>query len=317
MNAPPQFTSKLLTSETMAKLERMELITRKVFRGRMKGERRSKRRGQSVEFADYRNYVAGDDLRFIDWNLFARLDRLYLKLFLEEEDLHLYTIVDDSMSMTFGDPSKFFVAKQIAACLGYIGLCHGDRVSLSTFSTTRSPLVLRGKSSVHRMLGLLESTQVQPSAAISNTAMSSTAGSDQRVSDKSMRQAIKNFCLSNQGKGIVVLITDLLDRDGYEAALRMLIAREMDVFLVHLLSPEELSPNVDGDLKLTDCEGGPAVDISVSGPMLERYHAALKDFLDQAKTFCSRLSINYVPARSDESVDRLVNEYFRARGLVR
>ena len=110
-------SSAILSAETMAKLERMELVSRKIFRGRMKGERRSKRKGQSVEFADFRNYVSGDDLRFIDWNLFARMDRLYLKIFLEEEDLHFYTIIDDSMSMDFGEPSKFFVAKQIAASL--------------------------------------------------------------------------------------------------------------------------------------------------------------------------------------------------------
>ena len=141
----------------MAKLERMELVSRKIFRGRMKGERRSKRKGQSVEFADFRNYVSGDDLRFIDWNLFARMDRLYIKIFLEEEDLHFYTIIDDSMSMDFGEPSKFFVAKQIAASLAYIGLCRGDRVSVSSFETSASPVVIRGKSSTHRLLGHLDS----------------------------------------------------------------------------------------------------------------------------------------------------------------
>lgn len=303
MNLSTRTSSALLSSETMAKLERMELITRKVFRGRMKGERRSKRRGQSVEFADFRNYVAGDDLRFIDWNLFARLDRLYLKIFLEEEDLHVYTIIDDSMSMGFGDPSKFWVGKQIAASLSYIGLCHGDRVSISTFSSCRSPLVLRGKSNVHRMLQMLESAKCQ----------STSAG----VSNQSMRQAIKDFCLTNQGKGIVVLITDLMDREGYDAALRMLIAREMDVFLIHILSPEELSPNLEGDLKLIDCEDQQTVDISVSSTMLEKYHETLRNFLAQAKTFCSKLSISYVPARSDQNVESLVNDYMRARGLVR
>ena len=313
MSQTTSVSSRLLSSETMAKLERMELVTRKVFRGRMKGERRSKRRGQSVEFADYRNYVPGDDLRFIDWNLFARLDRLYLKLFLEEEDLHLYTVIDDSLSMSFGDPSKFWVAKQIAACLGYIGLCHGDRVSISTFSTTHAPLVIRGKSSVHRLLSMLESSQVQPQSADG----SRKTVAENQADHRSMRQAMKSFCLRNQGKGIVVVITDLLDRDGYESALRMLVAREMDVIVVHLLSPEELSPNLEGDIRLTDCEDRESVDVSVSAPMLERYHATLNEFLTQAKTFCSRLSINYVPARSDQSAELLVNEYLRARGLVR
>src|SRR5210317_1740597 len=118
---------ELLSPELLAKLERMELVSRKIFRGRMKGERRSRRRGQSVEFADFRNYVPGDDLRFIDWNMYARLDKLFLKVFLEEEDLHFYALLDTSLSMDFGSPTKLFYAKQLAASLGFIGLCRGDR----------------------------------------------------------------------------------------------------------------------------------------------------------------------------------------------
>src|SRR5918995_3928645 len=118
----------LLSPQLLAQLERLELVTRKIFRGRMKGERRSRRKGQSVEFADFRQYVPGDDLRFIDWNLYARMERLYLKLFLEEEDLHFYALIDASTSMDFGDPSKLFYAKQLAAALAFVGLCRADRV---------------------------------------------------------------------------------------------------------------------------------------------------------------------------------------------
>ncbi len=111
----------LLNPELMAQLERLELVSRKIFRGRMKGERRSTRKGQSVEFADFRNYVPGDDLRFIDWNTYARLDRLFLKIFFEEEDLHFYTLIDASASMEFGTPTKLQYAKQLAAALGFVG----------------------------------------------------------------------------------------------------------------------------------------------------------------------------------------------------
>ena len=131
--APPKKNSQdepLLSPALLAQLERMELVSRKIFRGRMKGERRSKRKGQSVEFADFRNYVAGDDLRFIDWNMYARLDKLFLKLFMEEEDLHFYTLIDVSPSMQFGSPTKFQYAKQLAGALGYIGLCRADRVKI-------------------------------------------------------------------------------------------------------------------------------------------------------------------------------------------
>ena len=139
--------SPLLSPELLAQLERLELVSRKIFRGRIKGERRSRRKGQSVEFADFRSYVAGDDLRFIDWNTYARLDRLFLKMFLEEEDLHFYALVDASPSMDFGSPTKLVYAKQLAAALGFVGLVHGDRVRVETLGqTARAPgPILRGR----------------------------------------------------------------------------------------------------------------------------------------------------------------------------
>src|SRR5438132_2248292 len=120
-------TQPLLEPAFLARLAKIELVSKKIFLGRMKGERRSKRKGQSVEFADYRNYVIGDDLRFLDWNLFARLNRLFIRLFMEEEDLHFYILIDNSLSMDFGSPSKLRYAKQVAADLGFIGLVNMDR----------------------------------------------------------------------------------------------------------------------------------------------------------------------------------------------
>src|SRR6516164_186132 len=131
---PETPTQPLLDPQFLARLEQLELVSRKIFLGRMKGERRSKRKGQSVEFADYRNYVVGDDLRFLDWNLYARLDRLFLRLFLEEEDLHFYILLDNSLSMDFGTPTKLHYAKQIAAALGFIGLVNLDRVVIEAFN---------------------------------------------------------------------------------------------------------------------------------------------------------------------------------------
>lgn len=288
----------LLSPELLAKLERMELVSRKIFRGRMKGERRSKRKGQSVEFADFRNYVAGDDLRFIDWNLYARLDRLYLKLFLEEEDLHFFGLIDDSLSMDFGNPTKFWVAKQLIAALGYVGLCRGDRVQINSFSSSgKSGAALRGRSSLVRMVSHIQG--MEPSEP------------------PPLETCVKNFCLRNPGKGIVVLITDLMDKSGYESALRLLVAREMDVYLIHLLAPEELEPQLVGDLKLVDCEDGDTREISVSSQLLKRYHDTLNAFVGQAKSYCNRRSIAYIPARSDQAVDVLINQYLRQRGLVR
>src|SRR6266851_2860927 len=158
---PDTPTPPLLDSQFLARLEQLELVSRKIFLGRMKGERRSKRKGQSVEFADYRNYVIGDDLRFLDWNLFARLERLFIRLFMEEEDLHFYVLLDNSLSMDFGSPTKLHYAKQIAAALGFIGLVNLDRVVIEVFNNrlTQSLPALRGRRSLWRLLDFLEKVE--------------------------------------------------------------------------------------------------------------------------------------------------------------
>src|SRR5262245_17489095 len=143
----PETAPPLLDPTFLARLEQLEIVSRKIFQGRTKGERLTRRKGQSVEFADFRNYVVGDDLRFLDWNLFARLDRLFLRLFLEEEDLHFYILLDNSGSMDFGAPTKLHYAKQVAAALGFVGLVNLDRVGVEGFNDrlTQSLAPLRGR----------------------------------------------------------------------------------------------------------------------------------------------------------------------------
>src|SRR6516165_3516363 len=151
---PADSSGPLLDPEFLHKLEQLELVSKRIFVGRMKGERKSKRRGSSVEFAEHRNYAVGDDLRHIDWNVYGRLDRLFLKLFLEEEDLHVYTVLDTSLSMDFGSPTKLRYGKQVAAALAFIGLCNHDRILLDTFASQLSgglPSV-RGRSQMYRVV---------------------------------------------------------------------------------------------------------------------------------------------------------------------
>jgi len=291
--------TNLLPPDLLAQLERLELVTRKVFRGRMKGERRTKRKGQSVEFADFRGYVPGDDVRSIDWNLYARLDKLIVKLFLEEEDLHFYTLIDASRSMDFGEPTKLDYAKQLAAALGFIGLVRADRVQIETLDQglrERGP-VFRGRKSVWRMLDYLNS--IEPGDPVT------------------LAEGLKNFCLRNTGRGVVVLMSDLMDKSGYEAGLRYLISQRMDVYVIHLLSQEELEPDVKGDLKLVDCEDQDVAEISVSVPLLARYKSTLDAFVSGAQDFCSRRGMNYLLANNKTPVKELISNYLRRRGLVR
>jgi uncharacterized protein (DUF58 family) len=292
-------SNALLSPELLAQLERLELVSRKIFRGRLKGERRSTRKGQSVEFADFRNYVPGDDLRFIDWNTYARLDRLFLKMFFEEEDLHFYALLDASPSMDFGTPTKLHYAKQLAAALGFIGLVRSDRVRIETLGqpASRPAPVFRGRKSLYRMLSHLDS--IEPD----------------ETSD--LTQGTKNFCIRNPGKGIVILISDLMDKQGYAAALKYLLSRQMDVYVIQILSSEELDPDIKGDLRLVDCEDGDVAEISASAPLLRRYQKTLAAFVEGAREFCNRRGMNYLLANNQLPVDQLVSSYLRKRGLVR
>lgn len=292
-------TSNLLSPELLAKLEKMELVSRKIFRGRMKGERRSPRKGQSVEFADFRNYVPGDDLRFVDWNTYARLEKLFLKMFLEEEDLHFYALIDASESMNFGEPTKLRYAAELAAALGFVGLIRSDRVKIETLGqSAREPApVFRGRRSLWRMLEHAEG--VEPGQSIS------------------LAEGVRNFCLRNSGRGIVVLLSDLMDKTGYEAALKYLVSRDMDVYVIHVLSAEELEPDLQGDLQLIDCEDRDLAEITVSGPLMKRYKQTLSAFINQARDFCTRRGMVYLLARNEVPVEELITGYLRTRGLVR
>lgn len=296
----PEEPVELLSPALLARLERVELATRRIFRGRMKGERRSNRQGESVEFADFRNYVPGDDLRHIDWNLYARLDKLFLKLFLEEEDLHFFALIDSSLSMGFGEPTKLHVAKQLAAALGYIGLTRSDRVrveSLQAATGRGSPPALRGKKDLWRMLAGLG--ELEPDGTVDLLA------------------GVKGFALRNPGKGILVLISDLMDKSGYQSALRFLVAQQYDVYVLQVLALEELQPELQGDLRLIDCEDGDAAEITVTSALLDQYQQTVTAFTGGVREFCTRRGMNYLLVNNQQPVDQVVLGYLRARGLVR
>jgi uncharacterized protein (DUF58 family) len=289
----------MLDAKFLAQLEQLELVSRKIFMGRMKGERRSKRKGQSVEFADYRNYVIGDDLRFLDWNLYARLDKLFLRLFMEEEDLHFYVLIDNSLSMDFGKPTKLHYAKQIAAALGFIGLVNLDRVVIEAFNNrlTQSLPAVRGRRSLWRLLDFLN--KVEPAGP------------------SDLNQALRTFSLKCSGKGIVVVLSDFMDKGGYEQALRYLIARQLDVYVIQILSQEEIEPEIMGDLKLVDVEDDDVAELTVNGPLLKRYKQNLAAYRTALHDFCSRRGVSCMFTSNQVPFDRLVLTYLRQRGLVR
>jgi uncharacterized protein (DUF58 family) len=289
----------LLDPDFLHKLEQLELVSKRIFVGRMKGERKSKRRGSSVEFAEHRNYAVGDDMRHIDWNVYGRLDKLFLKLFLEEEDLHVYALLDTSLSMDFGTPSKLRYGKQVAAALAFIGLCNHDRILVDTFSARleRGLQGVRGRSQMWRVVQYLDQ-------------LKATGSSD-------LTTAAREFAIRHAGKGVVVVISDFLDKRGYQDALRYLVARNMDIYVIHVLSQEEIDPTYVGDLRLVDCEDDEVAEITVSAPLIKRYKENLNAFVGGIKEWCTQRGITYIFTSNQYPFDKLILNYLRKRGLVK
>jgi uncharacterized protein (DUF58 family) len=292
-------TSSLLAPDFFSKLEQLELVAKRLLMGRFKGDRLSKRKGTSVEFADHRHYVVGDDFRFLDWNLYARLDKLFIRLFQEEEDLQLNVLVDVSKSMDFGTATKLHYAKQLAAALAYIGLVNMDRVGVGGLSNRYlpGPRSLRGKKSLPRLLEFLESLEASPHGELS-------AG-------------VKSFCVQAGSRGIVVLISDFLDKAGFEDPLRMLLARRMEVYAIQILAPEEIDPALQGDLRLVDVEDDDLAEITVTPALIKRYRSNLAAYQHALTDFCRQRGIQFMSASTAEPFEKLVLTQLRQRGLVR
>jgi len=290
---------ELLSTDFMARLDRLEIISRKIFVGRMKGERRSKRKGESVEFADYRNYVVGDDLRFLDWNIYARLDQLLLKLFMEEEDLNVTVLFDVSGSMDWGDPNKALYVKRVTAALAYIGLVNYDRINLYGYSNQLMHEMrgIRGRRLVGRVIQFLQDIAMGGPSHFS--------------------EAAKRFALRHQGKGVVIVISDFLDKGGYADGFRYLLSRDLDLYAIQVLSPEEIDPQLAGDLKLLDVEDEDTAEVSVSKLLLRKYKSMLKAYCTELKDYCIRRGITYLFTSTRVPFDVLVLSYLRQRGLIR
>ena len=297
-NRPASAT--LLDPGFMARLDQLDVMSRKMLAGKLKGERRSKRRGQSVEFADYRNYVVGDDLRFIDWNVYARLERLFLKLFLEEEDLSLYIVMDVSKSCDYGDPNKALYLKKVAAALGYIGLVNYNRVHIAAIAdgVVAETGALRGRRRVSQMIDFVQ--KLEP------------AGSS------NLAEACRRFALGHRQKGICVVLSDFFDKGGYENGLRYVAGGKYDLFCVQTLSPQEIEPEktLQGDLKLRDLEDDDMAEVSVTQPLIKQYKANLNAYCLSLKDYVTKRGGTYLFTSTAVPFDTLVLNYLRERGLL-
>jgi uncharacterized protein (DUF58 family) len=289
----------LLSPALLTKLDALSLHARKMFTGASKGEKRSTRRGSSVEFADFRAYNHGDDIRRIDWNAYGRFEKLFLKMFLEEEDLDITILVDASLSMGFGEPTKLRAACEIAGAIGYIGLTNFDRVGALAFDQKIRGWFppTRGKGKSGQLFNFLESQQAGGTADLT--------------------AVCKRVAAQAQRSGIAIVISDFLLPAGYENGLKALAARGFEVTAIQVLDRHEIEPDLVGDLKLVDAEDGSLREISVSNALLKTYKANLEKYCGDLRAFCLRYGMNCVQTANDTPVEVVMTRLLRSGGLVK
>ena len=286
----------------LRKLESLALTIRRTTAGRSHGMRRSRRVGAGLEFADHRDYVAGDDLRYLDWNLYGRLERRALRLFQEDEDLSIDVLVDASASMAMGRPPKLDLALQIGAALAYVGLSNLDRVAVTALGADAiGPPPGRGKARILPILRYLDGV-----------------GPSTRAASPSLAAAVREF-LSRRGgrrRGLVALVSDFYDPAGARAALELIRRNRLEAIAVQICAPDELAPQLRGDLQLCDAETGELRDLTVSPRVLADYarrHAAL---LRELVGYCRERAIPCCTVSSDQTFDAVVLRMFRTGGLL-
>jgi uncharacterized protein (DUF58 family) len=281
----------LFDEDFQRRLEMLAIVSRRVFTGRMRAERRSKKKGSGVEFADHRVYVPGDDFRYVDWNVYRRFGRLLVRLYEEEEDLSIYFLLDTSSSMGFGAGKKFDQARRLSAALAYVGLANLDRVTLVGVSdavVARMPTT-RGKARIFKVFTFLR--ELKPSGTTD------------------LESSLRTFVAQHKRRGLAILLSDLYDPAGFE--------RGFEPYVLHLIDPAESSPNLRGDVRVYDCETGEERELTLTPKLLARMQAAWADYRAEIQRYCTTHQVPYLPVEVDVPFDELVLRVFRRGGFLR
>lgn len=288
----------LFDQQFLTSLERLVLQGRKIIAGKHSGERRSPNKGSSVEFADFRNYTSGDDFRHIDWNAYARSERLFLKLFMEEQDLLLTIFLDLSQSMDWGQPSKARTARQIAAAFAYLALSSFDRAAIASCSDHLNTFLppLRGKGSLHRVWDF-----------IANLPAGGTTD---------LNKSLQDYGRYARGGGMAVVISDFMSPPGFQDGLKYLQYLKQDVIVLQLLAPDELNPTLNGDLRLVDCESGEAREVTLTPMVLKAYKRKLQQYTEDVRNFCHQRNMGYWQLSSAEPLEDIILKSLPAAGIL-
>ncbi len=294
---------RIFDEKTLRKLDRLSMIANQVRAGAIKGERRSSKRGTSIEFADYRNYVRGDDLRRVDWNIYARLDRPFVKLLEDEEDLAVYILLDASASMDWPragdrDHHKFLFARRLAAGLAYIALGGGDHVTVAMLRSDgiRSWGPFRGRGHTLNLLVWLENSHTRGALDLS--------------------AALNEFALHTARAGVCVVLSDLMTPEGSEAGFRAVQGRGHELTVIQTLSPDEINPVISGDVKLIDVETGVPQEVTVDAAMAELYGQRLQAWQADIGAYCTRRGIHYIPVETSVPWEQVILAQLRQARVV-
>lgn len=276
----------------MQKLDYLAIVSKR-FSGQFKAERRSRKLGSGLEFADYRGYVPGDDFRYLDWKTYLRLDKLLLRLYEEEEDLPIYIFVDTSQSMHYGNPTKLDYARKVTAALCYIGLANLDRVTVISYANgiehQLSPQ--RGKNHIFKVFKFL--SELEPSG------------------QTNPKEAFKVFCAGKKRRGLAVIISDFFDPNGFEKGLNMLRYYRHDIFALQIIAHEEIDPLIRGQVELIDSEDDTSRNVTVTESLLHAYIKEMQEYSEEIRQYAMKYQIGYVRTLTDFPFDELILEVFR------
>jgi len=291
-------TTELLTPEFLQKLKLLQILSKKVNWGTQSGEHGSPQRGRSLEFADFRNYTLGDDIRYIDWNIYGRLEKLFLKLFVEDVELTVYLLIDSSASMSLGEPEKLHYARQIAASLSYIALSNFDRVAMASLdgAVRQYQPPVRGSSMVFHCFRFLESMKAAGMTNLGN--------------------ALLDFGKRKARPGLVIILSDFLQEDDFFEGLSLLLFRKCNVFLIQVLDRAEKEPDYRGDLKLVDIETEEFREVSMSERLIEIYRRNFREHCEKIESFCTKRGIGYIETTTDIPFEDIILRYLRMGRLL-
>jgi uncharacterized protein (DUF58 family) len=284
---------QLFDTDFLKKLEILRLTSNRIYHGQGRGEHSTVKMGTSLEFSDYRNYQVGDDFRYIDWNIFSRLDRLFLKVFTAEEDLSIHILLDTSQSMAFGAPPKIDYAKRVAAALGYIGLSNLDRVGITTFADGIQDSMPPRRGRDH-FLGLLDYCERVMCSG-----------------ETDFSRALMEYSFRSRRAGLAIVISDLLDPKGFERGLEALRFARYDVLLLQILDEEDVRPTYTGLVRLRDLETDQEQRLTIDEVLLTQYRERVQQWCSQIEDFCLKIQIEYLRASTLIPFEDLILKYLR------